>query len=308
MNKRLNKMMAIFFSLVLIGCSVFASTKTYDREEADNYGVNNYQVTSSNKSNVLNTPYVDATEKVYDFAELLDEDEEEEIAELIDTFIEKYNMDMVVVTTNDADYRSSEAYADDFFDYNDFGLNETLDGILFLIDMDNRNMWISTHGEAIRMYNDYRIESILDTTYDYISNQDYYNCAKGFVKDATYFASVGITGKNVNSHIDSKTGNIVYDVKFDLTYVFFGAIGSGIITLIFILIASAKHKTIRKATQAKEYMVKDSFVLKHNEDRFLSTHTSKVYDPPSSSSSSGGGSSTHSSSSGSFHGGGGRSF
>ena len=307
MNKNINKIMAIFFSFVLMGYSVFASTKTYDREEADNYGVNNYKVTSSNQKNVLNTPYVDSTEKVYDFAELLEEEEEEEIATLIDSFIEKYNMDMVVVTIDDSDFRTSEAYADDFFDYNDFGLNETLDGILFLIDMDNRNMWISTHGEAIRMYNDYRIDSILDNTYDYISKQDYYNCAKGFVKDATYYASVGITGKNVNSHIDPKTGDIVYDVKFDLSYVFMGAIGSGIITAIFILIASARHRTIRKATQAKEYIVKDSFVLNHNEDKFLSTHTSKVYDPPSDSS-SGGGSSTHSSSSGSSHGGGGRSF
>ena len=307
MNKNIKKIIAVFFSFVIIGCNVFASTNTYDREEEEHYGVKNYSVTSSNKNNVMNTPYVNENEKIYDFAELLTDEEEEEIAYLIYDFIEEYNMDMAVVTIDDSDFRTSEEYADDFFDYNNFGTNKTLDGILFLIDMDNRKMWISTHGEAIRMYNDDRIESILDTTYSYISKQDYYNCAKGFVEDASYYASKGVQGKNVNSHIDEKTGDIVYEIKFGLEHILFGAIGSGIATLLFILIANSKHKVIRKATQAKQYIVKDSINITQREDRFISTYTSKVYDPPSDSS-SGGGSSTHSSSSGSSHGGGGRSF
>ena len=71
-----------------------------------------------------------------------------------------------------------------------------------------------------------------------------------------------------------------------------------------------KHKTIKKATQAKQYLVNGSFKLTEKEDRFVTSHTTKHYNPPSSSRSggSGGGSSTHFSSSGSSHGGGGRSF
>ena len=308
MKNKINKIMAIFFSFVLLGCSVFASTNTYERNEANKYGVNSYSVTSSNKDNVMNTPYVDASEKVYDFADLLDESEETELFELIDDFIEEYNMDMVFVTTRDTDFRDWDEYADDFYDYNDFGLNATKDGILFLIDMEHRQLKISTTGEGIRVFSDSRIESILDDIYYYASDADYFGAAKEFVSSSSYYAKKGVAPGNENIYIDPVTRKATRIVKFQPRYIFFGAIGSAIITGIFILIASGMNKTIRKATKAKEYIVKDSFVLHRNEDKFLSTHTSKVYDPPSSSSSSGGGSSFHSSSSGASHGGGSRGF
>ena len=323
MIKRLNKIMAFFFSFVIISYSVFASTDTYTRDKEDNYGVDpsHYEITSRNEKNVMNTPYIDNTEKVYDFAELLTDSEEKELVNLIDDYIEEYNMDMAIVTTNDTDFRNSQEYADDFYDYNNFGIGSTWDGLLFLIDMDNRQMYITTTGEAIRIYNDNRINSILDRTYTYIAKQDYYNCAKSFVTATTSYAKSGIPKENTNSHINSSTGNIVYDDVGSLVRalvnlghsMLFGAIAGGIITLIFILVANSKHKVVRKATQAKQYLVNGSVSYSAKEDRFISTHTTRVYDPPSSSSSSsssssGGHSSTHSSSSGGSHGGGGRSF
>ncbi len=42
--------------------------------------------------------------------------------------------------------------------------------------------------KAIEIYNDKRIDAILDYTYDKISKKDYSGCAEQFIKYATYFA------------------------------------------------------------------------------------------------------------------------
>lgn len=267
----------MFVFLLIYSVSIFASTNTYLRTEEDLKINSSINVTQNVINSALATPKVDASEKVYDFADLLTETEEEEIYNRIIKFIDKSNIDMVVVTIDENNKSSSMVYADDFYDYNDFGIGDKKDGILFLIDMDNRNMWISTTGSAIRKYSDEKIDSILDATYNKISNQDYYGCILEFIDNSTSKFPIGA----------------ILSVSL---------VG----TVIFVIIGCFKHRTIRKAVQAKQYLNKDSFKLTENEERFITTHTTKVYDPPSSS--GGGGSSSHSSSSGSSHGGGGRSF
>lgn len=308
MNKKFKLIiMTVLFSLLITCSRVNATVTTYDRTPSNNYGIsdNRISVTSSNKNNILNTPYVDAEDRVYDFAELLTASEETALYRALTDFEEDYEMDMVIVTIDDNPFYYAETFADDFFDYNDFGRNSSRDGILFLIDMDTREMYISTSGTAQLMYDDARIDKILDYTYDEISDQDYYGCASQFVTQSAKFASMGIPSSNKGARVD-ENGEYIYDP--DVPFPIFAVlIISIIVALIFFGAGTAKHKTIRKATQARAYLVKDSFQLISQEDRFISTHTSKVYDPPSSSS-SGGGSSTHHSSSGRSHGGGGRHF
>ena len=53
-------------------------------------------------------------------------------------------------------------YADDFFDYNDYGMGEDKSGILFLITMSERKWCISTHGEAIQIFTDAGQEYMTD--------------------------------------------------------------------------------------------------------------------------------------------------
>lgn len=299
------KLIAVFvlFSLILT-CAKVQAVTTYTRNEDNNYGVpSGIKITSSNKTNILRTPLVDADERVYDFANLFTSTQEEDLYNSISDFEETYKMDMVIVTIDDNPANNAMVYADDFFDYNDFGRNSSRDGILFLIDMDTREIYISTSGMGIKMYDDDRIDDILDYAYTDISSQRYYDCADTFIDYADFYASKGYPASNNRLTIDEK-GEVHYKKEFPLPLVL---VVPPIITLLFFFIASAKHKTISKATQAKMYIVNGSFKLTHKEDRFVGTHTSKVYDPPSESS-GGGGSSSHHSSSGHSHGGGGRHF
>ncbi|MBE5821060.1 MAG: TPM domain-containing protein [Clostridiales bacterium] len=251
----------------------------------------------------------DTSKKVYDYANLLTSSEEEKLYNLIMDYIDETNYDMAVVTINDNPKNSAMIYADDFYDYNGFGLDSEFSGILFLIDMDTREMWISTTGKCINAYTDSEIDIILDYTYDEISDKDYYGCAKVFIEKADlYHTSYGSpsTSNNYYDYDDDYGYDYDYDneISFEVVVVF-----TIIITALFIGIATSKHKTAKIATQANAYA--RNFKITYRNDIYLRKNTTKTYDPPSSSSSSGGSSSrssSHRSSSGRSHGGGGRRF
>lgn len=322
MKRSILKLTFIFILTLIFSFTVkvFASTNTFPRTE-ENLGIrDSIKVTDTVKRAALSTPKVDEKEKVYDFANLLTDEEEKKLYSSINQYIEKYDMDMAVVTIDKNNKASAMDYADDFYDYNNFGVGSTYNGLLFLIDMDTREMWISTTGEAIRVYSDARIDSILDSTYNHIKSQKYYLCANAFVSRASSYASLGVPSSNKNTYINENGEYIVnttdymddenYGISFGTAFVIVSLLVSTTASLIFVIVSSNKHKTIKKATQAKQYLVNGSFNLTEKEDRFVTSHTTKHYNPPSSSRSggSGGGSSTHFSSSGSSHGGGGRSF
>lgn len=238
--------------------------------------------------------------KIYDYGDLLTDEEEKEIKTSIDEYIDEYNFDMVIVTQKDyiGDLR---AYGQDFYDYNDFGMGTTKDGILLVLNVDNEGpiAEIVTTGEAIRMYDDSRIDSILTG----MSNAKYLGSKAiimSFIEDSSRFASYGIPSSNKNIHIE-KDGNP--RPNFPLTTVIVIAI---IISTIAIAIMVRKNKMVRKAHDADSYLVKQSVNIYNRSDQFLTTHTSRVNVPSSSSGGRVGGSSISHGSSGRSHGGGGR--
>lgn len=237
------------------------------------------------------TPNVDNTLKIYDYAKLIPEEKEQKIYEKIKKFISSYNMDMVIVTIDENPKSSSMDYADDFYDYNKFGIGANKSGVLFLIDMSNRKMWISTTGDAIEIYNDKRIDAILDYTYDKISKKDYSGCAEQFIKYATYFAKKGRNGGD----------NILSISKILIS----SSIGGVVTMIIFLIIGLFSHKKPQKNKEASTYISKP-LKLTDQMDQFVDKHVSQTRRVENDSYSSG--SSTHSGSSGTTHGGGGRSF
>lgn len=289
-NKLTIIILAVAISILNI-TPVYASTKTYERSENDYLVSSDITVTEYNKDNILETPAVDASEKVYDFADLFTTTEEADIYNQIDDYITSHNLDLAVVTINSNNKMSPQEYADDFYDYNDFGINSTHDGVLFLIDMDNREIYMSTTGNAIKMYNDYRINSALDAVYQYMTDEDYYEGVTEYIEVISDYASKGLPTVSETKSF-SETLLISLGVGLVVTFI-----------IMFILIK--KNKLVRKATTAKEYLNKESVNINNVGEVFIGSNTVKHKIEHDSSS---GGSSTHSGSSGRSHGGGGRSF
>ena len=87
---------------------------------------------------------------VYDDAALLTPEEIETLESELDAAGEKTGWNMLMLTTDDTNGKTTQEYADDFFD----AIAENGDGVALLIDMQNREICISTGGIAIRYLTD----------------------------------------------------------------------------------------------------------------------------------------------------------
>lgn len=308
MKINIKNIIAINILCFFIGFSnILASTNTEVRTADDLKIWDSITVTQTVRNAALATPKVDESEKIYDFANLLTEEDEISLYASITSFISKNNMDMVVVTINNNNKSSSMAYADDFYDYNYFGKGNTYDGILMLIDMDNRQVWISTTGQAQLIYDDARIDNMLDYIAPKLTSKDYKGAVDKFIYYSQTYATSGVPSSNKSYYVDDNG-----DIKKKESSKFFEAfknalVFAGIGTGIFVIIGAIGHRNVKKATKAGLYLENDSVIIDGSKDTFLNSETTKVR-IESSSSSGGGGSSSHRGSSGRSHGGGGRSF
>ena len=254
---------------------------------------------------IKNVYAFDNTLKVYDYAQVITTTEEQNLKLLVDNYINTHNMDMALVTVKYHQKNDTKTYAEDFYDYNDFGIGNTKNGIIFVIDFTfgYTDIYISTTGEAIRMYDDYRINRMLDNIANK-KNDGYFEMFKIFVNDATNYARMGVPSSNTNTIIND------YD---DIGYK--ESIPWGIIIIISLLIPTitiiiliSKNKMIKKSIDATYYLQDGSIIINTRNDRFVTTHTTSVRINDSSTSSRGriGGSSVSRGSSGRSHGGGGR--
>lgn len=100
----------------------------------------------------------------------------EEIAEitaLCDRIEETYLVDLFVLTSRDVPAGQTREFADDYYDEGDFGYDHAHSGMLYLIDMNNRQCWISTGGVMIDYMTDERINGTFDAGWDEMLNGEY---------------------------------------------------------------------------------------------------------------------------------------
>lgn len=298
----------LFFSFSVRALDIYSAdysksdVKVFERTEKNNWGVNKkWNIDSANLSNVKSMPYVDASDKVYDFANILSDSEEKQIYNSIISFIEKYDMDMIFVTS-DFSYSSdikNDDYAADFYDYNDFGINyDHYDGIIIFRNSYDKDPYylIRFFGQAQLYYNQDRLDNLLDDIYDLIHSGQY---AKGVDKAISIISKDidrGIPYSNKHKHLDDM--NILVSDFYVSPFCFVGAAG---ITFIVMLIMIKKNKMVRKATTAGQYLNEGSINYTQKVDQFTHSHTTHY--TISSSSGGGGGGHIGSSGGGSFGGG-----
>lgn len=242
---------------------------------------------------------------VFDEAGLLSNEQITSLETEANQLSESYNMDIVITTTNDAQGKSPREYADDYFDYGGFGVGTDFDGILFLIDMDNREAYISTSGIGIRYLTDERIERILDEVFESgLSDGDYYGATMGFLNGTRNYLQMGIPSDQYNEPEDAVVPN-----KLTFFDVLVGLIGGTTTGGIFYGTTKSKYK-LRNPGNAFSYRNNSIVNVVPSEDKLVdSIVTNRIIPKPvNTNNSSSGRSSTHRSSSGRSHGGGGRKF
>lgn len=238
---------------------------------------------------------------VYDQANLLDHTAnlKREIADLRS----QLKIDIVIVTTNNARGKSARDYADDFYDDHGFGYDRPRgNGVLFLIDMDNREAYISTCGSAIHYFTDSRIDQALDDIVKALKRQDYDGACEEFLQYTKQYMEhdpyeVPSYGERLITILQRYWGFILL-----LSIVIAG-----------ITVGCMAHSQRNGKVAAGAYLSADKGMrMTKRVDDLISEFTTSREIPKDDDHSSGGsrsgGSSVHSSSSGTTHGGGGRSF
>lgn len=105
-----------------------------------------------------------------DDAMLLDDGEAQNLAGVMQEITAYGNAAFKTIDSNDS---GTESYARRYYQ-EQFG---TESGTLFLIDMDNRNIWIHSDGAVYKVITKSYADTITDNVYRYASDGDYYDCA-----------------------------------------------------------------------------------------------------------------------------------
>lgn len=259
-------------------------------------------------SGLCATAYAAAPEqRVYDLADLFTAEQRDSLERQISALRELTGMDAVVVTTSDAGGKSSMQYADDYYDDNGFGTGPDYSGVLFLIDMDNREAYISTCGDMIDYLTDARINSILDDAYPNLAGQDYYAAATVVLDGIGGYYEAGVPK---GQYRQDEYGNITKYRSITPGEIAISAIIALIAGIGGVLAVYFKYQ--RPATVYRyPFAKKSDMKLTVHEDILVNRIVTqrKIETSSGGGSGSGGGrSSTHTSGGGRSHGGGGRKF
>lgn len=204
----------------------------------------------------------DNTIKVYDYAQVLTEQEEINLKKEVNNYINKYNIDMVIVTVKYYMQIDTNQYIDDFYNINTFGNGSNKDGIIIAVDLKNNNddVAIKTYGKAVNLYNNDEIELILNKIN---KEETYYDKLYSFIN---------YSDKYINeNYIAYKENNTSRSINL-LSIMFVSAI----IPTVVIFVGLLKNKTIKKAENANYYVKNNSVFINVKNDQFVTTNTKKT--------------------------------
>lgn len=238
-----------------------------------------------------------AAEEVYrltDEAFLLDEDKKEGLESTLDEISERQACDVVILTVESLGSKTAEAFADDYFDQNDYGWGDKKDGILFMLSMENRDWAISTSGFGIDAFTDAGQEYIMEEILPYLGDGEYAEAFERFAKLCDQFLTQARKREAYDTGNLPKGGVSWFWIPADLSIGFLIAFCMG-------SSKKSKLKSVHKKTAAKDYVMPGSLRITADREWLVNrTVTTRVIEKNNSGS---GGSSTHTSSSGTTHGG-----
>ena len=238
--------------------------------------------------------------RLVDDADLLASEEEQDLLSKLNEISERQAVDVVVVTVDSLDGKTPEAFADDYFDYNGYGIGADRDGIILVISMGERQMAMSTRGFGITAFTDEGQDYIWDMITPYIGNESYAAAFNEFADLCDDFISQAKAGEPYD------VGNM--PDKVGIIGIIAWLIPSFLIAAVISLFLKKKKrkslKTVMMRNDATDYW--DELELTENYDQYLRRDITTV--KIKSDDDDSGGSSVHISSSGATHGGSSRSF
>ncbi len=248
--------------------------------------------------------FADLYYRMNDSADLLTEDEDNELEASLEELSVRQNFDVTIATIESlesVDYTSMEAYADDLYDFCQFGYGADRDGVLLLVSKGDRKLHISTCGYGITAFTDAGIQYLGEQMRPFMAEGDYAAAFRTFIQWTDDYVTAAREGHP-------------YDVKnlprepLSPMYLFL-ALGIGLVLAgVIVSVMKSQLRSVAFQENAASYVREGSMNLTNQRDLFLYRDVQRTERPKETDSGDSGGSSTHTSSSGTTHGGGGCSF
>lgn len=230
---------------------------------------------------------------------------------------EKHQVDMVVLTTLDTpdDYSESmwrvRDYADDYYDNGGFGMGEDDSGMLILLDMNNRVMWLSTGGVMMEYINDAREEDILDAASYYLSWNDYGDAIIAALDRVERLMEKGrAEGTFLYDEVTGKRLGGIYNALTSSEMMVAAIAGAAIALVVYMSVGGSY--SLKGSTYSYNRSANANVTFIRDDEVFVRQFSSRTPRNTGSHGTSGGGrsggSGVHRSSGGRSHGGGGRRF
>ena len=251
-------------------------------------------------------------ERVYDYADVLTDEQEESLRKYIAKKEKKYHVDFVIMTISQAaegeEAKAQYGYsstvweknmmeiADDFWDENGYGYNKSFEGDGSIL-VDNRypvqgeaGEWLSTSGKVEDTLGTYEVEQVLYAVDEYWDT-DPYEAYKAYIDEVCFY---------MQGFGSTMTGNAGYGI---------GAIAIILITTLIYASSHLSRNQVKNDVKVNAYVSGGEPVMGNKNDTFLYKNVTQRRIETSSSGGGGGHSSGggghHVSSSGASHGGGG---
>lgn len=217
---------------------------------------------------------------------------------------DKIKGDVYVVTTN-ANNEKPRSFADEYLREK---VGNDNNGAVLLLDMGQREVYVSTSGNMIDYITDSRLNNMLDQITPNLSDGQYYEAATAYFDQADAYVEAGVPSGHYR--VDEETGKIIYYKTITLMEGVIALLLAAIAAIAFFVVIKSKYQ-LKLGTYSYPYQENADVNLTVNENQLINSFVTTRRIPRNTNNLSGGGggggSSTHSSGGGTF-GGGGRSF
>lgn len=219
---------------------------------------------------------------IRDGAGLLTQEQSDELDELSWQLCDEMDFQVVIVTVNSTGGQDIIEFADNMYDSSGY----LPDGALLMLDMYNREWYVSTAGRGIEALSDYNIDLLMEDVLYYLAEGNYYEGFKSFILQCRDYVSDFDNGVYVPEEDDYY--EYEYDWEDDYTYKKEGVSpgwipGSLGIGLLISFLTTGKMKSemnsVKPQTNANVYEKKGSLNLTEKQDTFLYHTVSRVPRP-----------------------------
>lgn len=204
-------------------------------------------------------------QKVFDYADVLSEEEEEDLQQTLAQTAETWSFDLAVLTVPDTDGRTPEEFARKSYEGLGYGYGSDSTGVLFLLSMGERDWEVYFSGEARTTINSYGLSCIREYVVPLLSDGDYY---EAFMR----YAGLCEDFIRQKAEVGTPYGYDGYEYREPFPFLYRILIGcaAGLAAAALVLVALwSQLKTVKASQEAAFYVVPGSFRLERSRDMFL---------------------------------------